>query len=109
MAELNKLEGIVVGQYGVAVEVQVVDSDGDAIDLSTYTGITFKFRSPDGKTSISLTGAFSTDGSDGKCTFTPSSSVYFTTDGEWNGQIEFTKTGVVTKTVRFTVDVDETL
>jgi hypothetical protein len=105
MATLNKIEGLVVGQYGTAVELQVVDSDGNAEPIDSYTGITVVLRSQDWKTSLEFTGAFSTDGTDGKLVFTPTSGNTFDRSGTWNGQVEFTATSILAMTVPFEAEV----
>jgi hypothetical protein len=107
MATLNKITGIVVGQFGSSIPLTVVDDEGQAIDLSSYTGITIKALSPDARTTLSFTGAFVTDGTNGQISFTPSSGTTFDRDGTWEGQVQFTAGGILVLTVIFQMEVEK--
>jgi len=107
MATLNLITGIVKGQYGSSIPLTVVDDDGIAIDLSSYTGITIKALSPDARTTLSFTGAFVTDGTDGQISFTPSTNNTFDRDGTWEGQVQFTASGILVLTVIFEMEVEK--
>lgn len=109
MATLNKITGLVVGQFGTSIPLTVVDDDGNAIDVSSYTGITVKALSPDARTILSFTGAFVDDGSDGEISFSPSSGNTFDRDGTWEGQVQFTAGGILALTVIFKMEVDKKL
>ena len=104
---INKLEGIVVGQYGIPIEFQVIDADGNPKDLSTYTGKSIRAVSPDAQKTLTFTGTFSGGGTDGKVNFTPTVSNTFDREGTWEAQAEFTKTNVVTLTVPFDMVVEK--
>jgi hypothetical protein len=105
--EMNKVTGLVSGQYGTAIPLTIVDEDGQVVDLSSYTGITIKAISPDARTTLSFTGAFVVDGTDGEIDFTPTSSSTFDRDGTWKGQVQFSATDVLAPTVIFDIEVEK--
>lgn len=107
MANLNKVTGLVVGQFGSAVPLTVVDDEGNAIDLSSYTGITLKARSPDARTTLSFTGTLVGGGTGGQFSFTPGIANTFDRDGTWEGQAQFTATGILALTVIFEMEVEK--
>jgi len=107
MATLNLITGLVKGQYGSSIVLTVVDDEGAVIDLSSYTGITIKALSPDARTTLSFTGAFVTDGTDGQISFTPSTNNTFDRDGTWEGQVQFTASGILVLTVIFEMEVEK--
>lgn len=109
MTTLNRIEGLVVGQYGSPIELQTVDSSGSALPIDSYTGITVVMRSPDWKTAVEFTGSFSTDGTDGKFQFTPTSNNTFDRPGTWIGQAELTATSVLALTMPFEAIVEPKL
>jgi hypothetical protein len=107
MATLNKITGLVKGQYGSSIPLTVVDDEGNVIDLSSYTGITIRTISPDARTTLEFTGAFVSDGTDGEISFTPTSSNTFDRDGTWEGQVQFTASGILVLTVIFEMEVEK--
>ena len=107
MATLNKISGLVNGQYGASIPLTVVDDEGTAIDISSYTGITIKAISPDARTTLSFTGAFVNDGADGQLSFSPTSANTFDRDGTWKGQVQFTAGGILVLTVIFEMEVEQ--
>jgi hypothetical protein len=106
MITLNKITGLVVGQYGSSIPLTIVDDEGQVIDVSSYTGITIKAISPDARTTLSFTGAFVGTGTDGEISFTPQSNNTFDRDGTWKGQVQFTATGILVLTVIFEMEVE---
>lgn len=50
---------------GVKIDPVMVDPDGNVINISAASAITFHFQKPDGSV-LSVTGALDTDGTDGK-------------------------------------------
>lgn len=106
MAALNKITGLVMGQYGASIPLTVVDDEGTAIDLSSYTGISIRALSPDARTTLSFTGAFVSDGTDGQISFSPTSGNTFDRDGTWKGQVQFSAGGILVLTVIFEIEVD---
>jgi hypothetical protein len=108
MAEMNKIKGLVVGQYGEAISLTVVDRNGNPVDVSTYTGIQVILRDPFSIKTLTYTGTFVLDGTDGKIRFTPAEGD-IDRDGDWEGQIVFTKSSVNTPTRVFTVSVEKRL
>ncbi len=107
MATIDKVTGLVVGQYGSSVPLTVVKSDGSVRDISSYTGITIKALSPDARTTLTFTGAFVNTGTDGQFSFTPSSLNTFDRDGTWEGQVQFSAGGILVLTVIFEMEVDK--
>ena len=105
--DMNKITGLVSGQYGTAVPITVVDDEGNVIDVSSYTGITIKAISPDARTTLSFTGALVGDGTDGEISFTPTSSDTFDRDGTWKGQVQFSATNILVLTVIFEIEVEK--
>ena len=107
MATLNRITGLVVGQFGSAIPLTVVDDDGQVIDVSSYTGITVRAISPDARTTLEYEGENVSDGTDGEISFTPTSSETFDRDGTWKGQVQFTATGILVLTVIFEMEVEK--
>ena len=106
MPAINKIYGLVVGQYGTSIPLSIVDDDGQPIDLSDYTGIIVRAISPDARTTLEFTGEFADDGTDGNILFTPTSNNTFDRDKTWKGQVRFTATGIVALTVIFEMEVE---
>ena len=107
MATLNKVTGIVTGQYGTAITLQVVDDDGQAVNLSSYTGTTVRAVSPDARTTLSFTGALVGGGTGGQFSFTPAVGNTFDRDGTWQAQVQFTAASILVLTVLFEIEVDK--
>lgn len=107
MATLNQVTGLVKGQYGSSIPLTVVDDEGNVIDISSYTGITIRALSPDARTTLEFTGAFVGDGTDGQFSFTPASNNTFDRDGTWEGQVQFTASGILVLTVIFEMEVEK--
>lgn len=88
MAELNVITGMVVGQYGEAVQLTIADDDGNAADISTYTSsITVTLRDPKALKTLSYTATFVTNGTNGQIQFTPASGD-IDRPGTWEGQVK---------------------
>jgi hypothetical protein len=107
MATLNKVTGLVAGQYGSSIQLQVVDDAGNPIDISSYTGITIRALSPDARTTLQFTGAKVGGGTNGQFSFTPTSGNTFDRDGTWEGQVQFSAGGILALTVVFEMEVDK--
>lgn len=106
MATINKISGLITGQYGVVVPLSVVDKDGTAIDLSAYTAALIRAVSPDARTTLQFTGAF-VSATGGTISFTPDSANTFDRDGMWEGQAQFSDTGLFSLSVIFALEVDK--
>jgi len=106
---LPELKGLVVGEYGKVQSVILKDFDGAVQNVSTYTGMTLVFRSPEGTKTVTASGAFVTDGSDGAIAWAFTSDSYLDRPGTWEGQAELTKTGFSVKSLPFDVPVEKTL
>lgn len=104
--DMNKITGLVVGQYGQAIPLTVVDENGLVVDLSAYTAVVVRALSPDARTTLNITGALVT-ATGGAISFTPSSGVTFDRDGTWEGQVQFTDTGVLALTALFELEVEK--
>lgn len=106
---MNKIKGLVVGQYGESISLTVVDKNGNAVDISAYTsGTTVVLRDPKSLKTLSYGGSFVTDGTDGKVSFTPSSGD-IDRPGTWEGQITLTKAAATARTRVFDVEIDKAL
>ena len=109
MAEINKIKGIVVSQYGEAISLTVVDKNGQAIDISAYTtAITVYLRDPQTLKLVTCTASFITNGTDGKIQFIPAAGD-IDRDGIWEGQIKMEKVAAIAPTQVFSVDVSKLL
>lgn len=109
MAELNKITGIIVGQYGEAIILQIVDDNGVAVDVSSYTtSKTVTLRDRFGAKVLSYAATFVTTGSDGQIQFTPANGD-IDRAGEWVGQVELETVAARAITVPFTVQVETRL
>ncbi len=107
MATLNRITGLVSGQYGTSIPLTIVDDEGTGIDISAYTSIIVKAHSPDARTVLS----FSSTGGDtaGNFSILPSSGNTFDRDGTWIGQVQLGATGILDMTVIFDMEVDKLL
>jgi hypothetical protein len=103
---MNKVKGICVGEYGRAIPLSIVDVDGIAIDLTAYTAVVVRALSPDAQTTKSFTGSI-TSATGGAISFTPSSAIYFTRDGDWEGQIQLSDTSLFVLSVPFIFDIEK--
>lgn len=103
---INTLEGIVQGQYGSTIPISVVDENGDAADLSNFTVVVLRALSPDAQTTVQLSGSF-VSSSGGTLTVTPDSTTNFDVEGKWEGQCQFSDTGVLDLTEIFTIEVSK--
>lgn len=109
MAEIGKIKGLVVGQYGEAIILTVVDKNGTAVDVSAYTtSITVTLRDPYTLKTVSSTGSFVTSGTDGKIQFTPASGE-IDRAGTWEGQIKLEKASAIALTSIFDVEIERKL
>jgi hypothetical protein len=107
MAEINKITGIVVGQYGEAISLTVVDKNGNAVNISSYTtSISVTIRDPLTLNSKTYSGSFVTDGTNGQIQFTPSAGD-IDRPGTWEGQIKLEKASAIALTRVFTLEVDK--
>lgn len=61
--------GIHLGDVGTIIQITITDCSGTAIDISNATNIEFVFKKPSGA-SITRTGLFVTDGTDGLVKYT---------------------------------------
>ena len=104
-----RVKGAVVGEYGKGYAVCCKDFDETAQDISTYTGITIKSRSPDAKRTFSSTGSFLTDGSDGWVSWSFDSDNYPDRPGDWDEQVWLSKSATLTKSYPFILEVEESI
>lgn len=110
MSTINQITGLVVGQYGNSIELTIVDADGVAIDISSYsTSQTVYARSPHDLTTLTFTASFKTTGSDGKIVFSPASGNTFDRKGTWTGQVVLLSASAKSLSVPFEMVVGEAL
>jgi len=76
-----------VGDIGTPIEFEARE-DGAAIDISTATSMDITIKRPDG-TILSVSGAFVTDGTDGKLDYTTVSGD-LSVSGEYCAQVKLT-------------------
>lgn len=102
--EMNKVTGLVAGQYGSNISLTVVDDEGTGIDLVSYTSITVRAMSPDARTTL----VFSSSGGDSSGNFSilPSSGNTFDRDGTWLAQANLEATGILALSVIFGMEVE---
>lgn len=109
MADINKISGIVVGQYGDAITLTIVDKNGAAVDISAYTtSLSVTLRDPYTLKTVSYTATFVTDGTNGQIRFTPSSGD-IDRPGIWEGQVKMEKVSAIAKTNVFEVNIEKSL
>lgn len=103
---MNKITGVVAGQYGQAIPLSIVDAEGQPYDLSAFTAALLRSISPDAQTTLNITASITT-ATGGLVSFTPTSDAFFTRDGLWESQLQFSDTGVLRITVPFYFDVSK--
>jgi hypothetical protein len=103
---MNRIKGVIAGQYGKVIALSLVDVDGIAVDLTTYTAVVVRALSPDAQTTKQFAGAI-TSATGGGISFTPDSGTYFTRDGDWEGQVQLSDTGVFSLSVPFVFEVEK--
>ena len=109
MAEVNNIVGIVVGQGGEALQFTIKDSDGNAVDISAYSGTkTAYLRSPEALLTKTYTATFVNSGTDGQIQFTPSTGD-IDRPGTWELQFKLTAASVVRYTEVAKVNVEKAL
>jgi hypothetical protein len=108
MAEIGRIKGVVVGQYGQAISLTVVDRRGNAVDISTYTTITVSLRDPFTLKTLTYSASFITDGTNGQIQFTPATGD-IDRSGDWEGQISLDKATARALTSVFTVEIQKRL
>lgn len=109
MTNVPLLKGLVVSEFGKVQSVTCEDFEGAAQDISTYTGIDVVCRSPDGKKTVTSTGAFVTTGTDGNVAWSFTSSSYLDRPGIWESQVVLRKTNYKSKSYIFDCEVDKAL
>lgn len=107
MAELNRITGIVQGQYGENINLTIVDDDGTAIDISAYTtSKTVTIFNPYTLTVKTYAATFNSTGTDGKLYFTPAAGD-IDSAGTWKGQVKLEKASAVALSVLFDMEVED--
>lgn len=82
------------GSKGQLCQLTCVDDDGIAQDVSGFTDIKVVAQSEDGRKTAISTGAYTTDGTDGKVQFSWAAGD-IDRGGDWKIQIEFHKTNTI--------------
>lgn len=81
---------ITKGDYGSVGKIRLMQN-GSAVDVSSYTTVQYIFEKPDGE-SLTVTGSFDSDGSDGIVAYTFQSGD-LDQEGRWYVQVNIAKTG----------------
>lgn len=102
----NIIYGNVVGEYGKDNIVTAKDSDGNVQDLSGFTSLTTKIRSPKGRKIISIASTFVTDGSNGQFAFAFPSTNRPDVPGDWEATTQFESASQMAKTYLYIVQVE---
>lgn len=107
MAELNRITGIVVGQYGEPIYITIVDDSGTAINISGYTtSKQVTIFNPNSLTTKTYTASFTTTGVDGGLNFTPAAGD-IDGAGIWKGQVRLKTASAEALSVLFNMEVVE--
>lgn len=107
MTELNRITGIVKGQYGEAIVLTIVDDNGTPIDISSYTtSKSVTIFNPASLTKKTYTATFVTTGTDGQIQFTPADGD-IDSSGMWQGQVKLATGTAVVYSVLFEIEVIE--
>ncbi len=104
MDVLNKVQGFIEGEYGLAHSMQIVDDDGAGVDLTSYTTIILKALSADAQKSLS----FSSTGGDssGNFAITPDTATFFDRAGTWTAQVQLQTASILAMTIPFELIVE---
>jgi len=101
---IEPIRGVMVGSFGQTITLIVVDEDGVVQDVSGYTDITVISRSPYDLKTVTSSGSYTSDGTDGSITYS-----YVSGDidrsGDWKVQAEFSTASETFKTRPTTMDV----
>lgn len=103
--KVNRMFAEVYAKNDFVLQFEVVDEDGDPVDISTYTTRNFGVYPADsGSASFSKTPAFLTDGTDGVMTVTVADTDTTSLAGDYRMELQISKTGaketVVSGTLR---------
>ncbi len=108
---VNYIDKIFVGQFGEAITITIVDSDGTAVDISGYDGTKqVLIVSEDGQKNVTWTASFATDGTNGQLSVTPATGE-LDRAGDWRGQAKLQNSGatIIAYSKVFTMKVEEAL
>lgn len=106
---LEPLKGIIVGSYGQPYILTVVNDEGVAQDVSGYTTITVVAIPPSKRGAVTDTASYTTNGTDGKVTGAGFADGEIDEPGNWEIQVEFSKTGELFKTYKGIMEVGESV
>ena len=110
MAQINRIKGIVVGQYGEALQFTIVDKDGNAVDISSYSSTKQAFlRDPFTLKPLTYTATFVSDGTNGQIQFTPTLSTDIDRPGTWELQFKLSSASATRYTQIANVEVEKIL
>lgn len=92
--KVNRMFAEVYAKNDFVLQFEVVDEDGDPVDISTYTTRNFGVYPADsGSASFSKTPAFLTDGTDGVMTVTVADTDTTSLAGDYRMELQISKTG----------------
>ena len=103
--EMNRVTGLVAGQYGTAIALTVVNDEGTGIDLTSYTTVTVRAMSPDAR-SILIFSSSGLGDTAGNFSILPSSGNTFDRDGTWLAQANFEAASILALSVIFNMEVE---
>jgi len=94
LGKINRVDLTVYAKNDFVIQVTVVDEDGDAVDISTYTTRNFGVYPMNSDTpSFSKTPAFATDGTNGVMTVTVADTDTTSLAGDYRLELQIAKTG----------------
>lgn len=105
MATVNVVTGVVAGEFGLPIIITLVSESGTAEDVSSYDSTKEIILVPEDRTkTVTLTGSFTVDGTDGRVQGTPVSGD-IDRPGKWQGQVNLTKTTGTIKAKSFVFEM----
>lgn len=94
LGKVNRVDLTVFAKNDFVIQVTVVDEDGDAVDISTYTTRNFGlYPMTSGTASFTKTPAFGTDGTNGVLTVTVADTDTTSLAGDYRIELQIAKTG----------------
>lgn len=101
------IDGIIAGEYGKTLTLNLQDDEGAVQDIESYTTLTIKIQSPRGEKKFPLTG--STTAQNYQVSFAFTSDNLCNYAGTWLGMVVIEKTGEISKSYPFTIEVEKSL
>jgi hypothetical protein len=102
----NIIYGNIVGEFGKDNILTAKDSDGNIQDLSGFSTVVTRVRSPKGRQIYEFASTFVTTGADGKFAFCFSSTQYPDVPGDWEATAKFESASQIAKSYVFIIQVE---